>query len=154
MGVATGMGADFDIVDEHVGLPVDSVKIQHQAFSFPSGRHCEFRAVPKGVISGEGPAYSGERGFHGERNEYLSVERAGLRAGFRGYGIIPKSVEGLPVRPYHLGTGILGMNVGRRDLLSPLCPDPVARRGPLLRKGAASHRHCGSQQCDESCFHY
>ena len=46
MRVAAGVPSDLDIVDNHIGLPVNRLEVQQQTLALPRRRHSERRPVP------------------------------------------------------------------------------------------------------------
>ena len=60
MCVATGVSTYLDIIDEHVGSPVDCLEVEHQPPVLPCRRDSEGGLVPQGVFGSELAAYAGK----------------------------------------------------------------------------------------------
>ena len=139
------MRAHFLTVDEHLGLPVHSVEVEHYPPAAPRSRDTESPSVPKRIVRRNGPSYSGKRGLDTKRNEYAPVRLAeafGLR---RGDGILPHSVKRLPFLPHQLRARILRVDAGRRHLRRPARPDVVPSRRPvILNFGSTRSCHTGN----------
>ncbi len=139
-GKSTRMAANFHVVHPHVRFPVDSAKVQQYLFSFPGGRYFKTALVDQFLILIDSFSDSGQGGFDGERNKYLSFKLCRKMLTFIYNGIIPQSVQVLPVTPFHDGTGIFGQHICGINPRRPVCFDFITCRLPLCRASDCKQR--------------
>ena len=101
------MAAYFHIIHPYIRFPVDSTKMQQHLFSLPGRRNFKTALVDQFLVFIDSFSNSGQGGFDGKRNKYLPFELCRKMLTFIYNGIIPQSVQVLPVTPFHDGTRIL-----------------------------------------------
>ena len=99
--------------------------------------------IPKHLVLAHSAAHSGKGGLHAERHENLTVSLPHHRQACRSDGIVPKSIEVLPVLAHHLRTRIFRTGIFRIHFGCPGSADFVSRRGPIIngRSTAGGKRH-------------
>ena len=130
--IAAGMGTGFLSVDPDLRGPVDRFEMEEDPLLLPVLRDGERRLIPKGLFLAHHLSDSRKGGLDRERDEDLSVADDGLGRLFPGHGIVPEAVQRLPAGTDHLGTGIFGMGILRRNFRRPAGLDPVPCGGIFL----------------------
>ena len=137
--VSALMAADFDVVEEDVGAPIDGAELEQNLLAGPIGGNIERRLIPQVVLRADGLRDAGERGFRAERDENLPLSRFELFAD-RQNRVVPKTVQVDPTFAGHLRTRILGQRLIRFNVFRELGEKDSFRRLPLGggsgRKGA------------------
>ena len=134
------MAAHFHVIHPYIRLPVDSAKVQQHLFSLPGGRDLKTTLVDQFLVFIDSFSNSGQGGFDGKRNKYLSFELCRKMLTFIYNGIIPKPVQVLPVTPFHDGTRIFGQHIRGVNLMRPIRFDFITCRLPLRRASDCKQR--------------
>ena len=134
------MAAYFHIIHPYIRFPVDSTKVQQHLFSLPGRRNFKTALVDQFLVFIDSFSNSGQGGFDGKRNKYLPFELCRKMLTFIYNGIIPQSVQVLPVTPFHDGTRIFGQHIRGIDLGCPVRFDFITCRLPLRRASDCKQR--------------
>src|SRR5262249_21348660 len=106
-------------VDPKRALVVHSAEMEQHAIALPGSRNLKLAPFPQPLIRLQRPAYTGERRFHGKRNQNLTIKPGWHGCGLRRDGIVPEAVQILPSFANELRPGILAPGVRWRYLLTP-----------------------------------
>ena len=141
---SSGVLSHLNVIDPNISFPVYSTEVQHHFFTFPGSGYCESTLIPEFFVGADFLTNTRKAGLYGKRNQNLTFV-SWRSSPFLGDGIIPQTIQVLPLSPFHHRTWILGQYIFRIHLLSPLCLDFVSCRFPLCKSGS-SYRRC--QNCN------
>ena len=138
---SSGMAECKFTVHVNIRSPVHCIEMQEGLL--PRLRTCNGGPVPEHLILTHSASHARKRRLHAERHENLTVSLLHHRQACRSDGIVPKSIEVLPVLTHHLRTRIFGTGIFRIHFGCPGGTDFVSRRGPIIngRCTAGGKRH-------------
>ena len=116
---AATVPARVSAVDPHAALIVHGAEMQQDALASPCRRNLELPPLPQPLVRLQRFTGAGERRFHRERNQKLSVEPGWCGRGLGRDRIVPEPVQILPSVANELRPGIFTPGIRWRDLLAP-----------------------------------
>ena len=140
--ISAAMLAHLLAVHEHGRIPIDGAKVQQGSLVFPCRWPFEAGAIPKPVGVAHFCHHAGKGRFNRKRHQDFAVEFLRPRFVLRPHGVIPKSIQVLPLTSNHLRPRVFCQSILRRNFGGPPRRQRSFRRLPsIIGKGDRGNDH-------------
>lgn len=144
--VAALVTARLPAVYPHHGRVIHRPEVEQDTPAVPCGGDIERSPVPEFLGGQERALHARQRRFDAERHQNLSVGDGRCGSLGRGHGVIPQSVEVLPLGTHQLRARVFGQRTARIDLIRPAGFDLVTGGPPLGRSRRGDEERSGKEQ--------